>query len=105
MIHVNKHCVLLLAVTAGIVLMPPKSDAQNRSADLPDAPSHSAGCSAAENGSAAEREVTWVTSLGDFLRDQKAIWLFPAQLAKGHHWVPSLAIVGGTAGLIGATHT
>ena len=37
----------------------------------------------------------------DFLHDQKAIWLlFPAQLAKGHHWLPALAIAGGTAGLI-----
>jgi membrane-associated phospholipid phosphatase len=37
---------------------------------------------------------------GDFLHDQKAIWLFPTQLAKGRHWLPTLAVVGGTAGLI-----
>jgi membrane-associated phospholipid phosphatase len=36
----------------------------------------------------------------DFLKDQKAIWLFPGQLAKGRYWLPTLAIVGGTAGLI-----
>ena len=37
---------------------------------------------------------------GDFLHDQKDIWLFPGQLAKGRHWLPTLAITGVTAGLI-----
>ena len=48
-----------------------------------------------------QREATWRSLPGDFLHDQKDIWwTFPKQLAKGHHWVPTLAIVGGTAGLI-----
>ena len=38
----------------------------------------------------------------DFFHDQKAIWLFPAQWAKGHYLLPTLAIAGGTAGLIEA---
>ena len=50
--------------------------------------------------SESERAVSWRTLPRDFLQDQKAIWLFPTQLAKGHHWLPTLAIVGGTAGLI-----
>jgi hypothetical protein len=37
---------------------------------------------------------------GDFLHDQKDIWLFPGQLAKGRHWLPTLVITGVTAGLI-----
>lgn len=28
------------------------------------------------------------------------MWLFPKQLARGHHWVPILAVSGVTAGLI-----
>ena len=45
--------------------------------------------------------MSWRSLPKDFLHDQKAIWLlFPAQLAKGHHWLPTLAIAGGTAGLI-----
>lgn len=47
-----------------------------------------------------QREATWHTLPGDFLHDQKDIWLFPVQLAKGRHWVPTLIIIGGTAGLI-----
>ena len=36
----------------------------------------------------------------DVLRDQKRVWLFPAQLARGHHWLPTSVIVGLTAGLV-----
>ena len=34
------------------------------------------------------------------LRDEKYVWLFPFDLAKGQHWVPTVAVVGTTAGLI-----
>ena len=34
------------------------------------------------------------------LRDEKYVWLFPVDLAKGQHWVPTVAVVGTTAGLI-----
>ena len=47
-----------------------------------------------------QREATWRSLPGDFLHDQKCLWLFPVQLAKGKHWVPTLVIIGGTAGLI-----
>jgi len=48
-----------------------------------------------------QREATWRSLPGDFLHDQKDIWwTFPKQLAHGRHWVPTLIIVGGTAGLI-----
>ncbi|GAC1416010.1 MAG: hypothetical protein NVSMB62_04940 [Acidobacteriaceae bacterium] len=47
------------------------------------------------------REVTWASLPGAFLKDQESIWLkFPGQVVKGHHWIPLLAVVGGTAGLI-----
>jgi membrane-associated phospholipid phosphatase len=48
----------------------------------------------------AERGVSWRTLPGNFLHDQKDIWLFPLQLAKGRQWLPTLAVTGGTAGLI-----
>jgi membrane-associated phospholipid phosphatase len=48
-----------------------------------------------------QREATWRSLPGDFLHDQKDIWwTFPKQLAHGRHWVPTLIVVGGTAGLI-----
>jgi membrane-associated phospholipid phosphatase len=47
-----------------------------------------------------EREVSWRKLPGNFLRDQKDIWLFPVQLARGRHWLPTLAVTGVTAALI-----
>jgi membrane-associated phospholipid phosphatase len=50
----------------------------------------------------AEREVSWKTLPGNFLEDQKDVWLFPVHLAQGRHWIPALAITGVTAALIAA---
>jgi len=91
--------------------------AQGADANLPDSPSVTAGLSdpSPDAGTpnpgtpeparqpfnpSAEREATWRTLPGNFLHDQKDIWLFPTQLARGRHWVPTLAVTGVTAGLI-----
>jgi membrane-associated phospholipid phosphatase len=81
--------------------------AQVADASLPDSPSPAAGLSDPSPEPArqpfnpsAEREATWRTLPGNFLHDQKDIWLFPTQLARGRHWVPTLAVAGVTAGLI-----
>jgi membrane-associated phospholipid phosphatase len=50
--------------------------------------------------SPSERQATWKTLPGNFLSDQKSIWLFPTQLARGRHWIPTIAVSGITAGLI-----
>jgi len=47
-------------------------------------------------------QVTWKTLPINILRDQKHVWLFPVELAHGHHLVPAIAVVGVTAGLIAA---
>ena len=71
--------------------------AQNNDGNLPDSPSQVA---LAQEDSASQRVETWRSLPRDFLKDQKAIWLFPTQLARGRHWVPAVAITGLTAGLI-----
>jgi membrane-associated phospholipid phosphatase len=50
----------------------------------------------------AEREVSWRTLPRNFLHDQRDIWQFPLQVAKGRHWLPTLAVTGVTAALISA---
>jgi membrane-associated phospholipid phosphatase len=50
--------------------------------------------------SAVDIDVSWGKLPKRILHDQKDIWLFPVQLAKGHYWAPTLITVGGTAGLI-----
>lgn len=49
---------------------------------------------------ATQRTETFRALPMDFLHDQKAIWLFPTQLARGRHWIPALAITGATVGLL-----
>src|SRR5262249_34631737 len=45
-------------------------------------------------------DISWRKMPRRIFDDQKDIWLFPLQLAKGKHWVPALAVTGATAGLI-----
>jgi membrane-associated phospholipid phosphatase len=60
--------------------------------------------SAPQNSQAAgaEREVSLRKLPRNFLQDQKDTWLFPVQLGKGRHWVPTIAVTGVTAALIAA---
>lgn len=46
------------------------------------------------------RDISWRLLGGNVLHDQKRIWLFPRSLAQGRHWLPTLGVVGATAGLI-----
>ena len=80
-----------------------RSYSQDVDPNLPDSPSHTVEAAGEKPDSPANREITWRTVSKDFLRDQKAIfWMFPSQLAKGQHLLPTLAIVGTTAALITA---
>lgn len=91
----QKVKLLLLVLCAGIC-QTNSAFAQSGSADLPDDPSHSRYSA----DSPSQREVTLRSLPKDFLHDQKDIWLFPVQLAKGKHWLPTLAVVGITGALI-----
>jgi hypothetical protein len=67
---------------------------------LPDDPGQTARPTVDTTTGVAQREATWRSLPGDFLHDQKDLWTFPWQLAKGRHLVPTLIVVGGTVGLI-----
>src|SRR6202171_3585189 len=95
----GKLCSLVVIFCAVTCTTPKWARAQSDNSDLPDSPSAVAR-SEHGNDPPAEREVSWRSLPGDFLHDQKDIWLFPGQLAKGRHWLPTLAITGVTAGLI-----
>ena len=51
-------------------------------------------------GATKDPEISWKHFPMRVLEDQKDLWLFPTQLARGRHWAPTLAITGVTAGLI-----
>jgi len=48
----------------------------------------------------SDRQVSLRTLPSNLLADQKDIWLFPAKLAKGQHWIPTVTIVGVTSALV-----
>ncbi len=73
---------------------------QTVSASLPDAPVPTAEAQRASSMSVEDIDISWKKLPRRILTDQKAIWLFPTQLARGRYWIPTLAVVGGTAGLI-----
>ena len=73
--------------------------AQVDKSGLPDTPSQSQ-LERHRDDPGSRREVSWRSLPKNFLQDQKGIWLFPTRLARGQHWMPTLAISGLTAGLI-----
>ncbi len=93
------HNYLLSLTVAGVILASTQTFAQQIDGALPDAPFPADGNAGAAQ---SDRETTWRTLPRDFLHDQKTIWLFPVQLAKGHHWLPTLVVAGGTAAFIAA---
>jgi membrane-associated phospholipid phosphatase len=96
--QLGHHRSLALALCAGICGLPNGAGAQQTSSSLPDSPSPVSASH--DDRVPSDREETWRTLPQDFLHDQKGIWLFPVQLAKGRHWVPTLAVAGLTAGLV-----
>lgn len=94
-------CQPLVILFAVITFTSQLVNSQTTNPQWPDSPSHAARFGADGPNSQSTREVTWRSLPKNFLHDQKSIWLlFPAQLAKGHYWLPTLAVAGGTAGLI-----
>jgi membrane-associated phospholipid phosphatase len=66
------------------------------------APGPAAGAAPNAPAPAPGRDVSWLRLPSNVLHDQKGIWLFPAKVARGQHWLPTFAVGGVTAGLIAA---
>ena len=49
---------------------------------------------------AIDRSISLRQLPDNLLADQKGIWLFPAKLAKGKHWWPTIGVLAVTAGCI-----
>src|SRR5579872_7160604 len=97
------HCVRLrhalvlfvcccLVTTAGV--LHGQEAASGEISSTPDDPAQTMG------NSVGERDVSLRQLPANFLNDQKNLWLFPEKL--GRHWLPTIAVVGITAGLLAA---
>jgi membrane-associated phospholipid phosphatase len=51
---------------------------------------------------ASDRQVSLRALPANLIADEKEIWIFPGQLARGKHWLPTVAIVGVTSTLLAA---
>jgi len=96
----GKPWILLCVLCAGVGIGFEQASAQITNSDLPDAPSETVFRPHHGGDPASDRKVSWRSLPKDFLHDQKGIWLFPTQLARGKHLVPTLAITGVTGILI-----
>lgn len=95
----TKNLFAVLVVCAGLAFSAQPALAQGNDSHLPNSPSQSQ-LERHRDDPGSRREVSWRSLPKDFLHDQKDIWSFPVQLAKGRHWAPTLAISGVTAGLL-----
>lgn len=91
------RCVSVLAVCFCTSVL---ANSQTVSANLPDAPIATAEAQNASSSSTEDLDISWKRLPRRILTDQKNIWLFPTQVARGRYWLPTLVVVGGTAGLI-----
>lgn len=89
-------CVFLLLACLGFAFSCPPLHAQ----ESPQAVAADDATPPSSASTAAERDVSYRTLPRNFLQDQKDIWLFPVRLAKGHQWLPTIAVTGVTAALI-----
>ena len=94
-----RQVIVSATLLCACIFVATQAAAQSDNSKLPDSPSQVAADSRGDDGP-SERVTSWRRLPADFLHDQKEIWLFPTQLAKGRHWLPTIAITGVTAGLI-----
>lgn len=100
----------------GVILLllsaPPKTSAQELFLSSPNQSSQSSSSDSSRAAYSSSRplpdhvrplvngDVSFKTLPYYILRDEKYVWLFPIDLARGQHWMPTVAVVGTTAGLI-----
>ena len=84
---------LLLSVPSGVLA--------RQQADT-SAPPEATGTASPGQQAGAYRTVSLAKLPKNILEDQKEIFLFPKQLARGKHWWPTVAVLVPTAGLLAA---
>lgn len=54
----------------------------------------------AQTNAPADRPISWKKLIPNMLEDQARVWTFPARLTTAGQWIPTTAVLGGTAGLV-----
>jgi membrane-associated phospholipid phosphatase len=96
-----RRWLLSLLLTLSLLLGAEVRTASGQESGTAAPPDSTQNVSAGQQASAQpDRTVSLRKLPGNILEDQKSIFLFPKDLAKGKHWWPTIGVLGGTVALV-----
>ena len=91
---------LLACAVVSLLVFSPGLRAQ--SDPQPDSPADDPAQESSSLAQPASHDVSLTLLPANFLRDQKNMWLFPRELARGRYWAPTVVVTAATLGLLSA---
>lgn len=99
--HGTRRWLLSTSLTLSLLLGVGAGTASGQESGTTAPPDSTQNVSMGQQGSAqTDRTVSLRKLPGNILEDQKNIFLFPKELAKGKHWWPTIGVLGVTAALV-----
>ena len=100
--HRSRRWLLTILLTTSFFLGVETTTAWGQEIDEDAAPSGAAqNVPVGQQGSVTTARTVSLHRLpGNILEDEKEIFLFPKELARGKHWLPTLGVLGGTVALV-----
>src|ERR1700688_668631 len=99
--HQTRRWLLPILLTFSLLLGVEARTAFGQEIDPAVAPDASQNVPAGQRGSVQSGRTVCLRRLpGNILDDEKEIFLFPKELAKGKHWWPTIGVLGGTVALV-----
>jgi membrane-associated phospholipid phosphatase len=99
--HQARRWLLSILLTLSLLLGVEARTASGQELGTAAPPDSTQNVPVAQQGSAQPGRTVSLRKLpGNILEDEKEIFLFPKDLAKGRHWWPTIGVLGGTAALV-----
>jgi membrane-associated phospholipid phosphatase len=99
--HQTRRRLLPLLLALSVLLGVEARTASGQESGTAAPPDSTQNTSAGQQGSIKTGRTVSLRRLpGNILEDQKEIFLFPKDLAKGKHWWPTIIVLGGTSALV-----
>jgi len=99
--HQARRCLLPILLALSLLLGVGARTACGQDSGTAAPPDPTQNVPVGQQGSAQPGRTVSLRKLpGNILEDQKEIFLFPKELAKGKHWWPTIGVLGGTVALV-----
>src|SRR5579863_3731345 len=96
--HQARRWLLSILLTLSLLLGVETRTASGQELGTAGPPGSTQNVPVAQQGSAQPGRTVSLRKLpGNILEDEKEIFLFPKELAKGKHWWPTIGVLGGSA--------